>query len=131
MIALDSNVLLRLLTVDDEGQTRRAAATITRAEATGEAILLNDVVIAEAMWTMAKRYKAPRSLLLEIARGILDTPSFAFERRSQVEEAVRLFEQSAADFSDCLIVARSSAFGCSTTLTFDVECSKLPGAHAV
>jgi len=131
VIALDTNVLLRVLTDDDATQTRRAAEAIARAEASGEAILVNDVVLAETMWTMARRYKAPRAQLVEIARGLLDTASFEFERRSQFEEAVRLFEGSSADFSDCLIVAKNNASGCSATLTFDAECSKLPQARGV
>ena len=131
MIAVDSNVLLRMLADDDPRQSRLAAAAVARAELSGEEVFVNHVVLAETMWTMARRYKAPRSQLRDLARGLLETPVFAFERRASFEEAVRLFESSNADFSDCMIVARNNAAGCAATLTFDANCAKLPGTRAL
>jgi predicted nucleic-acid-binding protein len=131
MIALDTNVLVRMLADDDVRQCARARVAVAAAEANGEAVRINDVVLAETMWTMAKRYKTPKSMLVDIARGLLDSETFEFESRRCLEETLRLFEQSSADFSDCLIVARNAAAGCRSTLTFDAECIKLPTAQAV
>lgn len=131
MIGIDTNVLVRLLTADDEGQGERARRAIGGSEDAGEPVLVNDVVLVETMWTMARHYKTPRAQLLDIARGILDTKVFAFENRVQLEEAVDLFEHSSADFSDCLIVAKNLAFGCRATLTFDAACLKLPSAQSL
>ncbi len=131
MIALDSNVLIRLLADDDARQCARARAAVAAAEENGQAVFLNDVVLAETMWTMAKRFKTPKSKLVEIVRGLLDSGTFVFESRACFEETLRLFERSAADFSDCLIVAKNAAAGCRATLTFDAECIKLPTAQAV
>jgi predicted nucleic-acid-binding protein len=131
MIALDTNVLVRMLADDDLRQCARARAAVAAAEANGEAVRINDVVLAETMWTMAKRHKTPRSMLVDIARGLLDSETFEFESRRCLEETLRLFEQSSADFSDCLIVAKNAAAGCRSTLTFDAECIKLPTAQAV
>ena len=131
MIALDSNVLIRLLADDDARQCARARAAVAAAEENGEAVLINDVVLAETMWTMAKRFKTPKSKLVEIVRGLLDSGTFVFESRACFEETLRLFEWSSADFSDCLIVAKNAAAGCRSTLTFDAECIKLPTAQAV
>jgi predicted nucleic-acid-binding protein len=131
VIALDTNVLVRLLVDDDVPQCARARAAVAAAEANGEPVLINDVVLAETMWTMAKRYKTPRSVLVEVARGLLDSRTFEFESRRCLEDALGLFEQSSADFSDCLIVAKNAAAGCRSTLTFDADCIKLPTAQAV
>jgi predicted nucleic-acid-binding protein len=131
MIALDTNVLVRLLADDDARQCERARAAVAAAEASGETVRINDVVLAETMWTMAKRYKTPKSMLVQITRGLLDSGTFEFENRGCLENTLRLFEQSSADFSDCLIVAKNAAAGCRSTLTFDAECIKLPTAQAV
>ena len=131
MISLDTNVLVRLLADDDARQCTRARAAVAAAEASGETVRINDVVLAETMWTMAKRYKTPKSMLVEITRGLLDSGTFEFESRACLEDTLRLFEQSSADFSDCLIVAKNAAAGCRSTLTFDAECIKLPTAQAV
>lgn len=131
MIALDTNVLIRLLVDDDPRQCARARAAVAAAETSAEAIRINDVVLAETMWTMAKHYKTPRSVLADIARGLLDSSIFDFEDRRCVEDTLSLFERSTADFSDCLIVAKNAAAGCRSTLTFDADCIKLPTASAV
>lgn len=131
MIGIDTNVLVRMLVPDDRAQTDQARHAIVEAEDAREPILINDVVLAETMWTMQRRYKAPRGELLDIAKGLLDATAFAFEERADFEEAVRLFEQSAADFSDCLIVAKNKSAGCRITLTFDAQCAKLPSATGV
>ncbi len=131
MIALDSNVLVRLLADDDVRQCARARAAVAAAEAQGERVHVNDVVLAETMWTMSRRYKTPKSKIVEIVRGLLDSGTFEFERRDCLEQTLRLFERSSADFSDCLIVAKNVAAGCTSTLTFDAACIKLPTAQAV
>ena len=131
MIALDSNVLVSLLADDDVRQCARARSAVASAEAHGDKVHVNDVVLAETMWTMTRRYKTPKSKIVEIARGLLDSGTFEFESRACLEETLRLFERSSADFSDCLIVAKNAAAGCRSTLTFDAECIKLPTAIAV
>ena len=47
MIALDTNVLLRILLNDDPKQSRQAQAIVARATSLGEEILLPDVVLCE------------------------------------------------------------------------------------
>jgi predicted nucleic-acid-binding protein len=131
VIGLDTNVLVRLLADDDARQCARARAAVAEAEANGVTVRINDVVLAETMWTMARRYRTPKSMLVKIARGLLDSGAFEFENRRCLEETLRLFEQSSADFADCLIVAKNAAAGCRSTLTFDAECIKLPTAQAV
>ncbi len=131
MIGIDTNVLVRLLVQDDAEQSERAQRAVTRAEDAGEAIRIHDVVLAETLWTLARRYKSTRAQLAQTTRALLDAAAFDFERRAEVEHALALFEQSAADFSDCLIFARNAAAGCRATLTFDRDCRVLPAAQAL
>lgn len=131
MIGIDTNVLVRLLVQDDVAQNARARRAIARAEDAGETIRIHDVVLAETMWTMARRYKATRAQLIEAAQALLDAAAFDFERRADIEHALALFKQSAADFSDCLIFARNAATGCRATLTFDRDCRTLPAAQVL
>ena len=50
-----------------------------------------------------------------------------FEDEPSIEEALHAWEDSAAQFADCLIGARHRALGCSATATFDKGAVKLPG----
>lgn len=65
MIALDTNVLLRLLVNDDAKQARRAQAVVDRASRLGEAILLPDVVLCEVEWVLSSAFGLSRAAIAE------------------------------------------------------------------
>ncbi len=119
MIGIDTNVLLRLLLDDDASQVRRARHEAASAEAAGESLFVNDVVLVETVWTLGSRYDAPKEELVTMLHGLLDNARLAFENRSVFGEAVAWFESSRASFADCLVVAKNAAAGCRHTATFD------------
>ena len=119
MIGIDTNVLLRLLLDNDPLQVRRARQVASSAEAAGQPLFVNDVVLAETVWTLGSRYDATKSELIDALRSLLDNARLAFESRSVLSKAVIGFESSDADFADCLIVAKNAAAGCEHTATFD------------
>ena len=129
MIAIDTHVLLRLLTRDDAAQAGKAQRAIEAAEAAGDSVLVNDIVLAETLWTLASRYGTGKPDLLRSLRALLDTATFAFESRAVLVEAVDRYEVSAADFADCLIAAKNAALGAQPTLTFDRAMRELPAVR--
>lgn len=64
-------------------------------------------------------YNFERSELQNLLEQLLSASTFCFENREVVEQTNALFQSSAADFTDCLIVEQNSALGCETTVTFD------------
>ena len=69
MIAVDTNVLLRRLLNDDATQAERAR----RLFESEESVLIADVVLAEAVWTLTgKRYGAGREEIAAVAMGRLE-----------------------------------------------------------
>ncbi|HWI11419.1 MAG TPA: type II toxin-antitoxin system VapC family toxin [Burkholderiaceae bacterium] len=119
MIGIDTNVLLRLLLDDDPSQVRRARHEASSAEAAGQPLFVNDVVLVETVWTLGSRYDATKPELIETLRSLLDNARLTFENRPVLSDAVAGFERSSADFADCLIVAKNAAAGCRHTATFD------------
>lgn len=126
MIGLDTNVLLRLLLNDDAAQARRAQQEVEAAEAAGRPLWLNDIVLAEAVWTLRGSYDMSKSELVSMLQGLLQTASFAFESRDVLAAALALYERSSADFPDCLIAAKNATAGCDYTATFDRALRSLP-----
>lgn len=129
MIAIDTNVLLRLLTRDDAAQAAKAQRAIEAAEAAGDSVLVNDLVLAETLWTLASRYRTDKPDLLRSLHGLLDTATFTFENRSVLAEALVHYETSAADFADCVIAVKNAALGAESTLTFDRAMRGLPAVR--
>lgn len=126
MIAIDTNVLLRLVLDDDVEQNIIARREIEAAVAAGDDILINDVVLAEALWTLRRTYGISKGDLVVTLRTMMGMESFCFESGANLAEALRLFEGFGADFADCLIVAKNNAAGCRATLSFDSQFRGLP-----
>jgi len=119
VIGIDTNVLLRLLLDDDPPQARRARHVASSAEAAGQPLFVNDVVLTETIRTLGSRYDATKSELIDTLRSLLDNARLTFENRSVLSEALAGFERSSAGFADCLIIAKNAAAGCEHTATFD------------
>ena len=126
MIGLDTNALLRLLTDDDAAQGALVRKRLAALDGVPESVLLNNVVLVETLWTLRKAYGFERSELQSLLEQILSASTFCFENRQVVTQATKLFQASAADFSDCLIAAQNTALGCEATVTFDKAMAGLP-----
>lgn len=126
MIGLDSNVLVRYLTQDDPVQSRRANQLVDAALAAGEALYLNHVVLCELSWVLARAYDYGRVELANAIEKILSAAQLEFEDRNSLWQALAGFRGSSADFADCLIGAKNTGAGCSSTLTFDKRAGGLP-----
>ena len=56
MIGLDTNILLRLWLNDDPAQNKRIDALLAEHGSTPESLLVTDVVLAEAVWTLRSAF---------------------------------------------------------------------------
>ena len=90
-----------------------------------------DVVLAEATWALASVYQQPKAMLLTALQALLDEPMFNFEDRQALAAAVLAFKTASCGSSDCLIVAKNLALGCTSTVTFDKCMRSLRGAEGL
>jgi len=126
MIGLDTNVVLRILTGDDETQLRTVRKMLASRKGKAGAFFVNQVVLAECAWALKSAYRLDRDEIARGLDGLLETPAFAIEEPRVVAVALKHYKESAADFSDCLIAAKNSASGCLHTATFDKKMRALP-----
>lgn len=131
MIGIDTNLLLRLWLNDAPAQNKRIDALLGEYGGQPGSLLITDVVLAEALWTLRSAYDQNKPAQLLAVRSLLDETAFAFENREVVERATALFEQSSCGFSDCLVVSKSTTLGCEFIATFDRAMRKLPGARVL
>jgi predicted nucleic-acid-binding protein len=126
MLGIDTNVLVRFLVRDNEAQFEKAQRLIRRDTANDDDIFISLVVLAETEWVLRTRYRLNKENILGAVSGLLDAAEVEFEDEAAVEEAVAVWEDTAADFADCLIGAHNRRSGCRSTATFDVNAAKLP-----
>jgi len=121
MIAIDTNVLVRIL-VEDTGQieqTKRARELVK----TAQKVYITQIVQVECSWVLAKVYKIGKADLLEVLEHLLVNPDYVLQNNESFQTAVTLFRQSQADFADCLILTESQ-YAKTALYTFDKRLGK-------
>jgi predicted nucleic-acid-binding protein len=131
MLAIDTNVLVRLLVSDNAAQTRRAREVIDQANRRDETVLVAIPVLLETEWVLRSRYGFDKGSLLGVFRRLLEARELSFEDESGFEEALFNWKDSACGFSDCLIAAHNRQLGCRETVTFDIKAARLPGTTLI
>jgi predicted nucleic-acid-binding protein len=116
VIGVDTNILVRYLTKDDEQQWEQAVEIIEG----GEPCFVANIVLCELVWVLrGKPYEFNRQEISQTIEMMLQCAVFELENRSVVYQALQRFKQGSADFSDYLIGAVAQQSGCTTTATFD------------
>ena len=129
-IALDTNVLVRLLVRDDERQFAAASRLVRQAAAGGEPVLIMLCTLLETEWVLRSRYRLDKASVMGAFTQLLESSDVEFEHEPTVEEALYLCSRlSKVGFADCLMNARAAHLGRSRFVTFDVGASKLPRAE--
>ena len=119
MIALDTNVVVRLLVEDDPVQTAISKDLLESAAATHEKCFLSNPVLCELEWVLDSCYSVPRSKVLSAIQELANNSHFAFENRAVLKQALDAFAAGKADFSDYLIGSTAQAEKARATYTFD------------
>ena len=129
MQGLDTIVLLRFLLRDEPRQAKAARAAIAKAASAGEPLCLSLLTVLEAEWVLRTRAGLSKAYLLAVFKQLLEARDLTIAGEAVLEHALYLYENGAADFADCLLVADYQAQGCSSMLTFDAKASKVPGGQ--
>lgn len=119
MIGIDTNVLVRYLTLDDAEQVEGVDRLVQRALERDEPLHIDGIVLCETAWVLRTAYDLPRREVAEALARVLDTRQFVIEDRDSVRRALDAFVEGGGDFADYLIGERNRRAGCRVTVTFD------------
>lgn len=111
MRAIDTNIVVRLLTADDVEQTRTARALIAAGD-----IFVGTTVVLETEWVLRAGYGFAPAEIAKGLRGLFGLPAIKLEEPVEVGLALD-WMAAGMDFADALHVARSGH--CSSFLSFD------------
>jgi predicted nucleic-acid-binding protein len=124
MRAVDTNVLVRLITRDDSKQV----ASADRFVATGAWVSL--VALAEAMWVLGAVYDRSPADVATAIEMLLHHKTLVLQDAEVVAAALEIFRiRPALGFSDCLILESARKAGHLPLGTFDRDLSKVAGAE--
>jgi len=112
-ITADTNVLVRILTGDDERQSRIAQNTLARADMVAVTI----PALCELVWVLAQGYKIDVAEIAAAIRGLINSANVIVSRPAA--EAGLVLLEAGGDFADGVIAFEGSQLGAETFVSFD------------
>ena len=116
MRAIDTNIVVRLLTGDDPLQAKTARAVVEAGD-----VFIGSTVVLETEWVLRGGYGFSPEAIAKGLRGLFGLPAITLEEPVEVGEALEWMERG-MDFADALHVARSAH--CSAFISFDRKLAK-------
>ena len=124
MLAVDTNVLIRLLVRDDEKQVKLADQFIAKGA------WVSHLVLAEALWVLDSVYGLSAAQQIKALGLLLGHESLVLQDADTVSAALAHFQNKPAlGFSDCLVLEIARKAGHIPLGTFDKALSKLANTH--
>jgi uncharacterized protein len=123
---VDANVIIRFLTDEPRDQAERAAHLFDEVARGENVLVLEEVVLAEVVWTLASFYGMPRA---DISAGLLDlvaSDGILAEDKDALRVALVLFSERSIDFADTLLAAKALLSG-DLIYSFDRDVDRIPG----
>jgi predicted nucleic-acid-binding protein len=124
MRAVDTNVLVRLVTRDDPRQVAAAEAFVARGA------WVPHLVLAEALWVLDAVYELGPAEVAKAVEMLLNHKELTLQDEDAVASALASFRKKPSlSFSDCLVLEIARKAGHLPLGTFDRDLSKLDGAQ--
>jgi predicted nucleic-acid-binding protein len=126
MRAVDTNVLVRLVTRDDRKQVAAAESFV------GKGAWVSTLVLMEATWVLTAVYDLTHAEIATVIDMLLHHRDLTIQESDSVAAALEQYRnRPALGFSDCLILETARKAGHLPLGTFDRNLSKLDGAEGL
>ena len=119
MLGVDTNLLVRLVTRDDEKQALVARRELLKAAAAGERLRVDAIVLCELVWVLRSGYDHSREQIGEVLQALIDTPEIVVEDADLARRALKDYMEGRGGFADAFMAHRNERSTCDVTLTFD------------
>ncbi len=126
MLAIDTNVLIRILVRDDKAQAIAADKIINKGA------WVSHLVLTETVWVLDAVYQRSAAQLALLIEMLLLHESIVLQDADTITAALLNFrEKPALGFSDCLILEVARKSGHTPLGTFDKRLAKLAGTQLI
>jgi predicted nucleic-acid-binding protein len=123
MRAVDTNVLVKLVTGDDAAQAAAAEKFVS------SGAWVSHLVLAETLWVLATVYEREPKALAQTVELLLKSQDLTFQDAEVVVEALKHYRaKPSLGFSDCLVLEIARKAGHVPLGTFDRQLAKLEQA---
>jgi predicted nucleic-acid-binding protein len=120
MLAIDTNVLVRLVARDDADQVKAAEQFV------GKGAWVSHLVLAETLWVLDSVYNLSRMQIATAVEMLLNHQALTLQEAEVVVSALLQYRtRTTVDFSDCLVLEIARKAGHVPVGTFDRNFGKL------
>ena len=119
MIALDTNLLVRLLIQDDASQARAVERLFIRARRDRTQLFVADVVLCELVWVLSRRAKLSRAGIADALEQLFNAETIMVSDSGIAKRALAAYRDRPGDFADYLVREQALAAGASEVVTLD------------
>ncbi|MGH9418776.1 MAG: PIN domain-containing protein [Thermoanaerobaculia bacterium] len=124
MRAVDTNVLVRLVTGDDEKQEIVARAFVQRG------VWVSHLVLTETAWVLDDAYSLDHEEIVAVIDMLINHESVTLQDADVVVNALEQYRRKPSlGFSDCMVLEIARKAGHLPLGTFDRNLSKIDGAE--
>jgi predicted nucleic acid-binding protein len=124
---VDTNVLIRHLTGEPEGQARK----VRRLFESDIELVLTDLVTAELAYVLTSFYKRQHTEVATALRSLITFERILTEDASRLLRSVDLYEDLRLDFADAYLLACAESGDEHAVVSFDKDLGRLAGVTRI
>jgi predicted nucleic-acid-binding protein len=124
MLALDTNILVRLVTNDDPKAAQRVQEALDAELAAERECMVGHIVLCELIWVLQRLYGYNLQQCQQTLGSLLGFAGLQFEELPVVLSAYKAWKKHGGDWADHLIGAQMKSLGCDMVLTLDKAASR-------
>jgi predicted nucleic acid-binding protein len=128
---LDTNLLIRYLTRDDEQKARRALVLLQRLERGDERVRSTVVVIFETVFTLQRYYKVAKPRIRELMRPLIALRGLHLPNKGLLVRALDVYVEHNISFADAYHAADMASRGEVEIYSWDTDFDRIPGVTRV
>src|SRR3989338_9206707 len=121
---IDANIIIRFLLHDHPSLSSLAKSIFLKAEQGKIKLYLDEVVIAEVIWTLSSFYQIKKADLVDRMEKLLSCNWVINPKKNMVHKALQLYASSNLDYIDCWVYTVSKSRGIALEI-FDKKLKKL------
>ena len=128
---IDTNVLIRYFTRDDEEKARRSLELLVRVERGLERVATSPMVIFETVFTLQHSYHVPRGRIRELVLPIIGLRGLELANKRLYTIAFDLYVDHAISYADAFNAAYMTWRRLDEIYSWDTDFDRLPGVARV
>ena len=117
-VVLDTNVIVRFLVGDHEGQLKKSSEIFEQIENNAMTAILLDFVFAETVFVLDKVYRVERAKIAELLTRIVNLKGMRNSNKTLFSRALEIYRARKVDMVDCLLIAYAALHDVET-VSFD------------